>query len=104
MPTSNTTAFPAFSDEEENQFSELLALRKADSAHFRRAFAALGEQQSRFLEYKEMKDSQAEKHAASKKEVPMLNGFYLSQQQGELKVQPNVVKARDTKRRRCTLL
>ncbi len=73
MPANNP-----FTDEEKKLFSELLMLRKSDNAHFRRAFKELGEEQVRFLEYKETLDIKAQNSATLSGE-PVLNGFRLSQ-------------------------
>ncbi len=95
---------PLNSPKKRKPISNLMVLRKSDTAHFRKEFAALGEQQGRFMEYKEMKELKAQKRAASKKEAPMLTGFYLSQQQDQPNVQPVSNKTKNKKRRRCTLL
>ncbi len=73
MPANNS-----FTDEEKKLFSEILALRNSDQAHFRRAFKELQEEQVRFLEYKEMMDLEVENRKQLRGE-PVLNGFRLSQ-------------------------
>lgn len=91
MQANNQDISTAFSEEEKIQFSQLLTLRKSDNAHFRREFKALGEQQSRFMEYL----------ALNERRGPILNGFRLSEQQNAPIAPAATTK---DKKRRCTLL
>lgn len=101
MPANKDVAILPFTKEEQEKYSPILKLRKANSAHFRREFTALGEEQARFMEFMDMKRTQVENEAASKTGAPILNGFRLS---GEPQPIPGFSDAPRRKGRRCTLL
>lgn len=90
MQTDSDTTPMEFTAEEKTKYSPILKLRKADNAHFRREFKALGQEQARFLDYMNMKTLQ--------KPDPILHGFRLSEAAA-----PEVITP-DKKKRRCTLL
>ncbi|MGE3318572.1 MAG: hypothetical protein AB7I18_04685 [Candidatus Berkiella sp.] len=99
MPKNNIVETPPFTEEEKEKYSPILKLRKSDNQHFRREFQALGTDQARFMEYINMKESQAENEDASKSGAAILNGFRLSE--APQPVQPQASKV---KKKRCILL
>lgn len=95
----NEESLARFSKEELKHFSELLTLRTENSDKFRKQFKDLAENQSRFLDYKDIIESE------KKKNPPVLNGFYLAKSENELVEIPVKLSSKNkSDRRRCHLL